>query len=189
MVPVVFLVLVHSEQPNLQVTITQYERYHGTRFLVLILLYNYTYGLTVLHIWSIPELFWKSRYDWSSFNTANDCLTFKIKGFPLQWLKRKNKRIPIVYCHLEFSAFFAVSKKIPIVYSTVVEPKKKISSSLEPKGRWPWKFVCSIGYSSTNKFIQMMSWGWRPILGQGQIWSPMLLHGKKLKQWIFQKLL
>ena len=28
-----------------------------------------------------------------------------------------------------------------------------------------------------------------PILRQGQIWSLMLFHGKKLKQWIFQKLL
>ena len=27
------------------------------------------------------------------------------------------------------------------------------SSSLEPKGRWPWKLVCSIRYSSTIKFI------------------------------------
>ena len=66
----------------------------------------------------------------------------------------------------------------------------KRSSSLEPKGRWPWKFVCSIGYSSTTKFIQMITLGWPwPILRQGQIWSPMLVYGKKLKQWIFQKLL
>ena len=28
----------------------------------------------------------------------------------------------------------------------------KKSSSLEPKGQLPWKFVCSIGYSSTSKF-------------------------------------
>ena len=48
----------------------------------------------------------------------------------------------------------------------------KKSSSLEPKGQWPWKFVCSIGYSSTSKFVQMMtlSWPW-PILWQGQIWT------------------
>ena len=66
----------------------------------------------------------------------------------------------------------------------------KISSSREPKGRWPWKFVSSIECSSTSKFIQMMTlcWHW-PVLRQGQIWSPMLLYGKKLKQWIFQKLL
>ena len=58
----------------------------------------------------------------------------------------------------------------------------KKSSSLEPKGQWPWKLVCSIGYSSTSKFVQMMtlSWPW-PILRQGQIWSLMLLYGKKVK--------
>ena len=66
----------------------------------------------------------------------------------------------------------------------------KKSSSPEPKGRWPWNLVCSIGCSSTTKFVQMMtlSWPW-PILWQGQIWSLMLLYGKKEKQWIFQKLL
>ena len=63
-------------------------------------------------------------------------------------------------------------------------------SSLEPKGWWPWNLVCIIGCSSTIKFIQMMTlcWPW-PILRQGQIWSLILLYGKKLKQWIFQKLL
>ena len=42
----------------------------------------------------------------------------------------------------------------------------------------------------TTKFIQIMYLGlpW-PILRQDQIWFPMLLYGKKLKQWIFQKLL
>ena len=63
-------------------------------------------------------------------------------------------------------------------------------SSLEPKSRWTWNLVCSIEYSSTIKFIEMMPLGWHwPILRQGQIWSAMLLYGKKLKQWIFQKLL
>ena len=43
---------------------------------------------------------------------------------------------------------------------------------------------------STTKFIQMMILGWPwPILRQGQIWCLMLLCGKKVKQWIFQKLL
>ena len=66
---------------------------------------------------------------------------------------------------------------------------KKFSSP-EPKGRWPWNLVCSIGCSSTTKFVQMMTLGWPwPILRQGQIWSLMLLYGKKVKQWIFQKLL
>ena len=31
-------------------------------------------------------------------------------------------------------------------------------------------------------------WPW-PIFGEGQIWSFMFLYGKKVKQWIFQKLL
>ena len=58
----------------------------------------------------------------------------------------------------------------------------KNSSSLEPKGRGPWTFVCCIGYSSSTKFIQMMTLGWPgPILWQGQIWSPMRLYGKKVK--------
>ena len=47
----------------------------------------------------------------------------------------------------------------------------KKSSSLEPKGWCPWNLVCSIGYSSTTKFVQMMTQGWPwPILQQGQIW-------------------
>ena len=64
----------------------------------------------------------------------------------------------------------------------------KKSSSLEPKGRWPWKLVCGIGCSSTTKFIQMMtlSWSW-PISRPGQFWSLMLLYGKKVKQWIIHK--
>ena len=52
----------------------------------------------------------------------------------------------------------------------------KTSSSPELKGRWPWKLVCSIRCSSTTKFIQMVMLGWPwHILGQGQIWSLMLL--------------
>ena len=44
----------------------------------------------------------------------------------------------------------------------------KKSSSLEPKGRWLWKLMCCIGYSSTTKFVQMMTLGWPwPILWQG----------------------
>ena len=53
-----------------------------------------------------------------------------------------------------------------------------------------WNLVCIIGCSSTTKFAQMMTLGWPwPILRQGQIWSLMLLYGKQVKQWIFQKLL
>ena len=65
----------------------------------------------------------------------------------------------------------------------------KKSSSLEPKGQWPWKFVCSIGYSSTSKFFQMMTlnWPWH-ILRQGQIWSLLLLYGKRVRyqSWYIQ---
>ena len=51
----------------------------------------------------------------------------------------------------------------------------KKSSSPEPKGRWPWNLVCSIGCSSTIKFLRMVTLGWHwHILLQGQIWSLML---------------
>ena len=60
--------------------------------------------------------------------------------------------------------------------SCMVKPKK----SLQPKGWWPWELVCSIRYSSTSKFVQVMTLGWPwPILRQSQIWSPMLLYGEK----------
>ena len=59
--------------------------------------------------------------------------------------------------------------------------KLKKSSSLEPKGRWPWKLVCCTGNSSAIKCVQMMNlvlpW---PCSRQGQIWS-MLLYGEKGK--------
>ena len=35
----------------------------------------------------------------------------------------------------------------------------KKSSSPEPKGRWPWNLVCSMGCLSTTKFVQMMTLG------------------------------
>ena len=64
------------------------------------------------------------------------------------------------------------------------------SSSQEPKSRRPWKFVCSIGRSSTTKFVQIMILGWPWLISrQGQIWSLMLLHGKMIKQLMFRKLL
>ena len=80
-------------------------------------------------------------------------------------------------------------------YVKNLKKKKKKSSSLEPKGGGPWTLVCSNGYSSTIKFVQMMTLGWPwPVLKQGQIWSLMLLYGKKVEQWMlffffFQKLL
>ena len=36
----------------------------------------------------------------------------------------------------------------------------KISSSLEPKGQWPWDLVCSIGDVGPTKFAQMMNIGY-----------------------------
>ena len=64
----------------------------------------------------------------------------------------------------------------------------KKSSSAEPKGWWPWILVCIIGWSSPNKFGQMMTLDlpW-PILQQGQIWSLMLLYGKKGKTMDFSE--
>ena len=38
--------------------------------------------------------------------------------------------------------------------------KNLLKSSREPNGWWPWNLVCSIGYSSTTKFVQMMTLGW-----------------------------
>ena len=58
--------------------------------------------------------------------------------------------------------------------------------SLEPKGRLPWILVCSIGCSSSTNFVQIMTLGWPwPILRQGQLWSLMLLHGKKVNNGFF----
>ena len=34
-----------------------------------------------------------------------------------------------------------------------------ISSSLEPKGQWPWDLVCSIGDVGPTRFAQMMNLG------------------------------
>ena len=73
-------------------------------------------------------------------------------------------------------------------HMTKMTAKHIYGKNLKPKGRWPWKLVCSIGYSSATKFIQMMILGWPwPILREGQLWSPMLLYGKKVKQWIFSE--
>ena len=52
-------------------------------------------------------------------------------------------------------------------------------SSLEPNSRWSWNLVCSIKYSSTTKFFQMMTLGWP--WPQGQIWSLMLFIWEKIK--------
>ena len=65
--------------------------------------------------------------------------------------------------------------------------KKKIffSGTKKPDDLESWYAA-----SSTTKFVQIMTLGWPwSILQQEQIWSLMLLYGKKVKQWIFQKLL
>ena len=59
---------------------------------------------------------------------------------------------------------------------------EKLSS--EPRGRWPWNLVYSIGYSVEyyqNFHMMTLSWPW-PFLWQGQICFWMLLHGWKLIQ-------
>ena len=62
-------------------------------------------------------------------------------------------------------------------------------SSPKSKGRWPWHLVCSIGCSSTTKFIKMMTWVDRDLFYGKVKFGPTLLYGKNGKQWIFQKLL
>ena len=60
--------------------------------------------------------------------------------------------------------------------------KKQKNKKKKKKKRWPWILVCIIGCSSTTKFAQMISLGWPwPTLWQGQLWSLMLLYGKKGK--------
>ena len=53
------------------------------------------------------------------------------------------------------------------------------SSFLESKGRGHWNLICSIAYSSSDKFVKMMpqSWPWL-ILRQDQIGPCMLLYRK-----------
>ena len=58
--------------------------------------------------------------------------------------------------------------------------KKHKKSPPEAHGRWLGNLVCSIGWSSTTMFVQMITMGWPwPFLWQGQIWSLMLLYGEK----------
>ena len=61
----------------------------------------------------------------------------------------------------------------------------------EPRiwGQWPWNLVYSIGYSSTAKFVQLMTMAWPwPFLWHGQICFVMLLCGWKLIQHIVKYL-
>ena len=61
----------------------------------------------------------------------------------------------------------------------------KKPSSLEPKGWWLKVGMQHWGTPLLpSLFKWWLVWPW-PIIRQGQIWSPMLLYGKKVKQWIF----
>ena len=67
---------------------------------------------------------------------------------------------------------------------TIYGENLKKSSSLEPKGQWRWNLICSIRWSSTTKFVQLMTLGWPwPILRQGQIWSIMFLCPQLGRSW------
>ena len=56
--------------------------------------------------------------------------------------------------------------------------------SLEPRGRWLWNLVYSIGYSRTIFHMMTLGWPWL-FLWQGQICFRMFLHGWKLIQhWV-----
>ena len=62
----------------------------------------------------------------------------------------------------------------------------KNSSSLEQKGRWPWNLVCSIGCSSTTKFVQMVTWVDLDLFYDKVKFGPLCFcMGKQLKQWTF----
>ena len=70
----------------------------------------------------------------------------------------------------------------------VLAGRKPLNLKNEPKGRWPWNLVCSIGYSSITNFVQMMTMGWPwHILRQGQIWYLLLLYGEKGKTMDFSE--
>ena len=54
--------------------------------------------------------------------------------------------------------FPRVSMSVRMFIDWSVSIKK--SSSLEPKGQWPWKLIFSIGNSRTTKYVQRMTLGW-----------------------------
>ena len=57
----------------------------------------------------------------------------------------------------------------------------KISSSLEPKGKCHWNLVCSIEYSRTTKYVQIMPLVW-PWLFYGKIkFGPLCFSMEKVK--------
>ena len=60
-------------------------------------------------------------------------------------------------------------------------------SSLEPKGRWPWNLVCSIGLEYYQIFSNDDPALTLTYFTASQIWSLMLLYWKKVKRWIFSE--
>ena len=57
---------------------------------------------------------------------------------------------------------------------------QKKPTSPEPKGRWPLNLVCSIEYSSTTKFLQMMTLGWPwPITARSNLVPYAFVWGKR----------
>ena len=66
---------------------------------------------------------------------------------------------------------------------------KKKTSSLEPNSRLSWNLICSIGYLSTTKFLQMMILGWpltflrKVIFGSLCIYMGKCLNGGLLRNY------
>ena len=54
---------------------------------------------------------------------------------------------------VSINAVCHMTKMAMAIYDTNL----KKHSSLEPKGGWPWNLVCGFSYSSTTKFVQMMT--------------------------------
>ena len=74
----------------------------------------------------------------------------------------------------------------PCIY--MVKTLKKILLRQKADDLETWSAVLSAQVLPSVFQIMTLVWPW-PILRQGQIWSIVLLYGKKVKQWIFQKLL
>ena len=126
-------------------------------------------------------------------HTYTHIYTYIHEAFLYYQLRRAKKKLlskERIYIQWRNENFSVVSSSISMPMIPIYCKNLKKSSSLEPHGRWPGNLVCSIGCSSTTMFVQIITIGWPwHILWRGQIWSLMLLYGKKVKQWIFQKLL
>ena len=77
-----------------------------------------------------------------------------------------------------------------MVTMPICDKNLKKTSSLELKGWWSWNLVCSIRCSSTTKFVQWWSWVDLDLFFGKVKFGPLCFcMEKKVKQWIFQKLL